>query len=115
MSNRIKNCLWFTQSSLWHGIMVFLAMKLVLIVALDIAVYAVIFQAGSRTSVFLPITYWMQHHGLTAFRILMIRPGSSIGNACNALALFGSCAFVAWRILKYFPKNLPTRNRPLNK
>lgn len=115
MSERIKDYLWFIQFSLWRGLAVFLMMKLTLFVALDIAIYGIIFLAGSRTSIVLPITYWMNHHGLAAYQILMIRPGSPIGNAANNLAFCTCCVYVAWRILRYSPKNLPTSNAPLSK
>ncbi|WP_338333718.1 hypothetical protein [Acetobacter sp. LMG 32666] len=115
MPKRIKAHLWFIQLSLWRGFAVFLTVQLTLFVALNIAIYAIIFQVGTRTSVFLPLTYWMQHHGFSAFQILMIRPGSSIGSAVNDLAFCISCVYVAWRILRYSSKNLPTSNTPLSK
>ncbi|NHO57780.1 hypothetical protein GOB86_12075 [Acetobacter lambici] len=114
MPKRIKDHLWFIQFSLWRGIAVFLLVKLTLLVALDIAIYGIIFQAGSRTSVFLPLTYWMQHHGLTAYQILMVRSGSSMSHAINDLAICSSSAFVVWRILRCFPKNVRKSTEPLS-
>ena len=102
----LKGHLWFIQLSLWRALVVFVAAKLILFVALGCAAYAAIFLAEARASRLLPLAYCMQHYGFSPFHWLVVQPGTPAWNGINDLAICISGIYVAWRAIRYFPTKL---------